>query len=166
MKKPKFKPGDKVRVNIKKAKKNIIKDIMKKYEGKELTITEIIITPLGDICYFCKGMKNSYIYQEVLERPLNREWVIASLKHAKNGVIQFYGTYTEDNAEKRCTSVYNEDFETCERFTLQELQHYEHLPFFGDGPVGLLFSSYEATIKIRIRDLPNLATKKTVFKIV
>ena len=94
-----------------------------------------------------------------------RIWVIASLKHAQNGILEFYGTYTEDSVEKRSTSGYNMDLETCEKFRECELKNHKHIPFYGEKTLYEILNTYEKTLKIKIEDLPKIAVKKTNFKI-
>ena len=52
-------------------------------------------------------------------KSLNREWVLASNKHRRNDILQFWGEYTSDEGPRSYAGYYT-DVNRCEKYTTEE----------------------------------------------
>ena len=91
---------------------------------------------------------------------MNREYVIVSNKHSLlNGCLLFWGHLTKDN-ETRSFSGYTNDINSCERYTLEEIdkEHY-HFPLFREETMDRRDIIYNEEIIVTIPQLEKLGFK-------
>lgn len=65
---------------------------------------------------------------------MERNYVIVCNRHKGigNSTLLFWGRETEDNVERRSFSGYTSDFNSCEKYTLEEIENSGHnFPVYG-----------------------------------
>jgi hypothetical protein len=89
---------------------------------------------------------------------MDREYVIVSMKHMKNGYFLFWGHYTKDD-ESRSYGGYTMDLDHCEKYSLFEcLNDHYHFPFY-DSSMHIWTTE---NFYIKVDELHNLGKKMTV----
>ena len=90
---------------------------------------------------------------------MNREYVIASTKHMTYGFLEFWGSYTPDDATERSESGYWRNLDICERYTKEDLiKTNRHFPYYKKG-----MNPFEHEhFFIKVSDLEKLGHKMTV----
>jgi hypothetical protein len=90
---------------------------------------------------------------------MERNYVIVSTQYIHDGLVQFWGEYTPDDAKRRSYGGYTRNLDTCEKYTSKELKaNCYKFPFYRKNMHWLRTDNFY----IKMSNLDKLGTKMTV----